>query len=78
MTKPTSIYEQCAKVAIDKLAFSRLPMGELDPVIGFIAAGCPAYYDKDRRDSLIDLATHVARKQRQRQLDAQRIGRMVG
>lgn len=77
MTKPTSIYEQCAKVAIDKLSVSRSPMNELDPVLGFIQSGYPAYYDKERRDSLIDLATHVARKQRQRQLDAQRIGRIA-
>nr|WP_024308541.1 hypothetical protein [Pseudomonas sp. P818] len=75
MTKPTSIYEQCAKVAIDRLAFSRLPMGELDPVIGFIAAGCPAYYDAERRDSLLSLARHCANKQRQRLRDAQEIGR---
>lgn len=77
MTKPTSIYEQCAKVAIDKLSVSRSPMNELDPVIGFIESGCPRYYDAERRDSLIDMARHVARKQRQRQLDAQRIGRMA-
>lgn len=78
MTNPTSIYEQCAKVAIDKLAFSAAPETELHPVIGFIESGCPRYYDAERRDSLIDMARHVARKQRQRQLDAQRIGRMAG
>ena len=75
MTKTTSIYEQCAKVAIDKLSVSRSPMNELDPVLGFIQSGYPAYYDEERRDSLLSLARHVANKQRQRLRDAQRIGR---
>ncbi|MFN4076385.1 MAG: hypothetical protein ACK4HC_10965, partial [Cloacibacterium sp.] len=63
MTKPTSIYEQCAKVAIDKLSVSNAPETELDPIIGLIQSGCPAYYDAERRDSLLSLARHVANKQ---------------
>ncbi len=78
MTKPTSIYEQCAKVAIDKLAVSSAPHVELDPIIGFIQSGYPAYYDAERRDSLISLARHCANKQRQRLRDAQEIGRKAG
>lgn len=78
MTKPTSIYEQCAKVAIDGLAVSRSPMNELDPVLGFIHSGYPAYYDAERRDSLLSLARHVANKQRERIRDGQMIGRMAG
>lgn len=78
MTDPISIYEQCAKVAIDKLAVSKSPMNELDPVIGFIQTGCPAYYNAERRDSLVSLARHCANKQRERIRDAQRIGRMAG
>lgn len=75
MTKPTSIYEQCAKVAIDKLSVSRSPMNELDPVLGFITSGCPRYYEEERRDSLLSLARHVASKQRERIRDGQMIGR---
>lgn len=78
MTKPTSIYEQCAKVAIDKPAVSSAPHVELDPIIGFIESGCPGYYDEERRDSLLSLARHCANKQRQRLRDAQEIGRMAG
>lgn len=78
MTKPTSIYEQCAKVAIDGLSVSRSPMNELDPVLGFIQSGCPGYYDEERRDSLLSLARHAANKQRERIRDAQMIGRMAG
>jgi hypothetical protein len=78
MTKSTSIYEQCAKVAIDKLAFSDAPETELHPVIGFIESGCPRYYDAERRDSLLSLARHVANKQRERIRDGKMIGRMAG
>ncbi|WP_061238213.1 hypothetical protein [Ectopseudomonas composti] len=75
MTNPASIYEQCAKVAIDKLSVSKAPMNELDPVLGFITSGCPGYYDEERRDSLLSLARHVANKQRERIRDGQMIGR---
>lgn len=70
MSKPMSIHEHVCRDAIRQLEISRAPLAEVDPVIELINTGCPGYYDADRRDSLVDLARHVANKQRGRLMAA--------
>lgn len=77
MTDHISIYETTVRQAIADLDKSSAPMIELHPIISYLNSECPKGFE-DRRDSLIELARHCACKQRQRQLDAQRIGRMAG
>lgn len=72
-------HEREARLAIRKLGISPAPMIELGAVISYINDGYrQSQYCEGVRDSLVSLARHCATKQRQRQLDAQRIGRMVG
>lgn len=69
-------HEREARLAIRKLGISPAPMIELGAVISYINDGHhQRHYCEGVRDSLVSLARHVANKQRQRQLDAQRIGR---
>lgn len=69
-------HEREARSAIRKLGISSAPMIELGAVISYITDGLyQRHYCEGVRDSLVSLARHVANKQRQRQLDAQRIGR---
>lgn len=76
--KRRTAHEIAARQGIASLSLSRCPMTELHTIEAFIAEGCPVHYGEDRRDSLLDMARHVATKQAQRIRDAQMIGRMAG
>lgn len=69
-------HERQAREAIRQLGVSPAPMIELAALISYINDGHhQQQYCEGVRDSLLSLARHVANKQRQRQLDAQRIWR---